>query len=304
MEHQKNIAQDAARIRRVTMWGAVVNVMLAVVKIISGMLSGSVALVADGVHSFSDLLTDVIVVVGVYVSDLPPDKTHPYGHGKFETFASIVVAVALGLVGVGIAWDAGTSLYNREESFPGPVVLVVALISIVAKEVLFQVTRKVAQQTDRPSVLANAWHHRSDALSSVAVFLGGVAGMFGWGHGDQVAGIVVGAMVAAVAVKLFSDNVQELSEHAVSDETLSKVQNCLERHEDVKGWHRLRSRKVGREVFMDVHIFLQPDMTVAQGHDIADTLEDEIRRVLGTPANITIHMEPYTPQRAARNGIV
>ena len=298
------VARDAARIRRITLWGAIVNVFLAVIKIVSGVMSGSVALIADGVHSFSDLLTDVVVVVGVYVSDLPPDKTHPYGHGKYETFASMIVALALGAVGIGIAWEAGSSLYDHEESFPGPVVLIVAFVSIVAKEVLFHATRLVARQTNRPSVLANAWHHRSDALSSVAVLIGGAAGMMGWGHGDQIAGILVGVMVLGVAIKLFAEGARELSEHAVSEDTLARVRQCLDGHTDVRGWHRLRSRKVGREVFMDVHIFLQPDMTVAQGHDIADTLEREIRDMMATPVNITIHMEPYTEARASRNGIV
>ena len=304
MKAKDTVARDAARLRRVTIWGAVINVILAVIKIVSGMMSGSVALVADGVHSFSDLLTDVVVVVGVYVSDLPPDKTHPYGHGKYETFASIIVSLALGAVGIGIAWEAGISLYDHKESFPGPVVLIVALLSIVSKEALFHATRIVAQQTDRPSVLANAWHHRSDALSSVAVLIGGIAGLLGWGHGDQIAGILVGVMILGVSIKMFADCIRELSEHSVAEETLAKVRECLNGHTDVMGWHRLRSRKVGREVFMDVHIFLQPDMTVAQGHDIADTLEQEIRDVVATPANITIHMEPFTEHRASRNGIV
>ncbi len=281
-------------VRRVTLWGAVVNVLLAVLKIVGGKLSGSIALVADGVHSLSDLLTDLVVIVGVSLGERPPDRSHPYGHGRFETLASIIVALSLVGVGIYLAWEAASSmLVHHDEAGPGLVMIVLALVSIAAKEAIYQVTKRVARRTGSPAVLANAWHHRSDALSSVAVLLGGAAGLLGFPHGDHVAGIVVGIMVVIAGGKIAVDEVCEILEQGADEAILERIHAVLDRHPEVRSWHKLRTRKLGREVHADVHVMVEPDLSVRQGHAIADELEAELRRSARDPINISIHVEPF-----------
>lgn len=299
MGHRTQISEETRQIRRVTLWGAVANVLLAAVKIVGGELSGSISLVADGIHSLSDLATDVVVVVGVSIGEKPPDASHPYGHGRYETLASILVALALILVGIYVAREAALSMFvHHEDAAPGLVMILLASLSIVVKEALFQVTKVVARRTRSPALLANAWHHRSDALSSVAVLLGGIVGMAGFPHGDHVAGIVVGGMVVVVGGKIGFGNLAELLEHGADQALIEQIRAVLDRHPEVKGWHELRSRKVGREVFADVHVLVSPDLTVRKSHAVADELEEALRRTAKDPINISIHIEPSDDESA------
>ncbi len=284
-----------APVRKLTLVGAAVNLVLSVAKIIGGHFSGSISLVADGVHSLSDLVTDVLVLVGVWLGERPPDPSHPYGHGKFETLATISVAGVLLFAGGGIAYEAGASLYARETSFPGLTVLVLALASILAKEVLYQVTHKAANALNSQALQANAWHHRSDALSSLAVLLGYVAGQLGWGYGDQVAGIVVGLMVMGVAMNIALNSLRELTEHAAGQETTESIARILNRDPQIRGWHHLRSRRQGRGLQVDVHILVDPNMSVEASHDITLALETAIRNTFTFPVTILIHIEPDIP---------
>ena len=193
------------KIRTITLWGSLLNFVLMVLKIISGLLVQSSALVADGFHSLSDLITDFLVLLGTKLSSRPADETHPYGHKKFETLASQLMALILIAIGVGFILSSGAAILRHEHNFPGVVVLIVAVISVISKEVLFDKTRKVSRETESAALYANAWHHRSDALSSVAVLIGGGVSLFGWGHGDQLATIVVGFMICGVGAKIFYD---------------------------------------------------------------------------------------------------
>lgn len=290
---QTQVSEENRQIRRVTLWGALANVLLASVKIVGGKLSGSISLVADGIHSLSDLATDVVVVVGVSLGEKPPDESHPYGHGRFETLASILVALALTAVGVYVTREAALSMFVHHESpSSGLVMIVLASLSIVVKEALFQVTKIVARRTRSPALLANAWHHRSDALSSVAVLLGGIVGLAGFPHGDHVAGIVVGGMVVFVGGKIGFENLCEFLEQSVDQVLIEQIRTVLDRHPEVQGWHELRSRKVGREVFADVHVLVKPDLTVREGHAVADELEEALHQTVKDPINISIHIEP------------
>jgi cation diffusion facilitator family transporter len=289
--------RDEPAIRKITIRGAIVNVALAAVKMAVGVVTGSVSLIADGVHSLGDLVTDGIVLLGVHISAAPPDESHQYGHGRFETFAAIAVAIVLIAAGAGLAWKAGDSLYRHEHLVPGLPVLLVALVSIASKEVLYRRTRAVGIRTGSPSLMANAWHHRSDALSSVAVLAGAVAGLAGWSHADQVAGIIVGLMVVSAGGRVAWDGFQELAEHAVEKDVLDRIRECLDTCPDLRGWHRLRTRRVGREVFMDVHVLLDPDLSVAAGHRIVSDLEETIYKSIDTPVSFSIHMEPDVPSQ-------
>lgn len=219
---------------RVTVWGVGVNVLLSAVKLGVGLAVGSLALLADGVHSLSDLVTDVIVILGARLAARPPDRSHPYGHGRFETFATVLVSAALLCAGAFVSWKAGRSLFLREHAPVSWVIVAVAGAAVVVKETLFHATRAVAKRVFSSSLMANAWHHRSDALSSVAVMVGAGAGLLGWGHGDQVAGLVVGLMVVAVAGKLAAEALFELTEGGITASSQRNIEGALTRVQGVR----------------------------------------------------------------------
>ncbi len=280
-------------IKVITLQGAVVNILLALLKIIFGLLGGSIALVADGLHSFSDLITDLMVLIGVKLSNIPPDEDHPYGHGKIETIFTILIGLVLCVVGGGILREAVLRLIAKEHFTPGYSIIVLALISILAKEILFYKTKKIAKKFNRSSLLANAWHHRSDSLSSVAVLAGGLSAQFGFYHGDQIAGIIVGAMVFIAGAKIIMDPVGELCEHSIDKASIEKIKNILDSEIEICGWNHLRTRQVGRIIFIDLSLFVEPEMTVEVSHALVDLIEEKIRNAFNVPINIIIHIEPY-----------
>jgi cation diffusion facilitator family transporter len=281
------------KIRSITLWGILVNLFLFSIKIFIGVLVGSSALLADGFHSLSDLATDFVVLAGVRLSSRPPDDAHPYGHKRFETLASQIVGFVLLAVGFGFIWRAGTWIFRGVKSYPGFMVLVVAGVSVIAKEIIFFLTRKISRETYSAALYANAWHHRSDSLSSGAVLVGGVASLLGWGHADHMATLVVGLMIMGVAGKILYEGLIEVTEHSADRETIQKIKNILLGEKDVFDWHALRTRKVGGELFVDVHILVDPDISVKQSHEICSKIEDEIQRKLIKPVNVLIHIEPH-----------
>ncbi len=287
------LREREGRIRSITLWGIVANIFLMAVKIFSGVLIRSSALIADGFHSLSDLATDFVVLAGTRVSNRPPDEAHPYGHKRFETLATQVVGLILLAVGFGFVWKAGASIYSGEMNFPGGIVLVVAGISVVAKEILFVLTRKISRETHSTALYANAWHHRSDSLSSLAVLIGGVAGLLGWGYADNVATIVVGLMIAGVAGRILYEGLIEITEHSADKESIETISQILSEELDVLDWHALRTRRVGGELFVDLHLLVDPELSVRNSHVICERVEKKIDRELRKPVNVLIHIEPY-----------
>jgi cation diffusion facilitator family transporter len=279
-------------IRSITLWGAMLNVALMILKISTGLFIKSTAVIADGVHSLSDLATDLVVLVGARFSSRPPDETHPYGHGKFETLASILIATILLAVGFGFVWSAGLAIYRKEINYPGFLMLVIAAVSVVSKEIIFFLTRKVARKTHSPALYANAWHHRSDSFSSLAVLLGGIASLIGWGYADHVAAVVVGIMIITVGGKIFHDNLIELTEHAADSESVQIIKKILSDESEISGWHALRTRDIGGELYIDVHVIVDPTLTVLESHKISDKIEANIQMELAKPVNILIHIDP------------
>ncbi len=296
--NQSTVSQDQKKINSITVWGMVINIILTTVKILAGSIIKSVALVADGIHSLSDLVTDVAVLVSSKAARRPADTSHPYGHGKIETIGTLVIGLVLLIVGGGIGWSSIHSLYHDEKFFPGPVVAIVAFVSVVSKELLFQFTQKLAKQIHSSALYANAWHHRSDAFSSVAVLIGSVLSLFGVGYGDQLAGLVVGIMIVAVAGTILFDGVKELSEHAIDRASLAIIEQTLNNHPQINIWHKLRTRKIGAELFVDVHIHVDPDLSVYESHKFTTEIEQSIQEQLPLPVNILIHVEPCLQQHA------
>jgi len=283
------------QIKSITYIGIAVNIALAVVKVVIGSLAGSLALVADGVHSLSDVATDAVVLLGLRLGSKGPDQSHPYGHGRAETFSAGLIALVLIFVGGAMIYYATMVIARDVVTVPRLAVLIVAIVSIAAKEWLYRATQKIAIQSHSPALYANAWHHRSDALSSVAVVIGFISLEFGFGHGDQVAAIAVGLMIIWVGVRIVGDSLRELTEGAVDSDTIEHIRGVINANSSIRQWHKLRTRTVGREVFLDLHILVDPDLDIAAAHQISESLENALHEQITRPVNITVHIEPDIP---------
>lgn len=273
-----------------------VNAGLCCLKLVVGFFGGSVALVADGVHSLSDMSTDVVVLLGVRLGSKEPDAAHPYGHGRVETFSGAVIALVLLCVGAGMIYYAGLGIARGQVIKPRAVVFVVALVSIIVKELLYRLTRRVAIKSHSPTLYANAWHQRSDALSSVAVMLGVVSLRFGYEYGDHIAAMAVGLMIVLVAIQIIGECLGELTERAVDPDTIKQMEEVIGANPSIHQWHKLRSRTVGREVFVDLHILVDSGLNVAAAHEISESLESAMHDQIARPVNITVHIEPDIPE--------
>ncbi|MBN1804278.1 MAG: cation transporter [Sedimentisphaerales bacterium] len=284
------------QIKSVTYLGLVINIVLTLVKVVIGLLSGSLALLADGLHSLSDITTDAVVLLGFHLSSKEPDQQHPYGHGRAETFSAGLVALILIVAGGAMIYYAAIAVARDEITAPRLGVLIVAIFSIAAKEWLYRVTQKAAIQSHSPALYANAWHHRSDAFSSVAVVIGFISLELGFGHGDQIAAIAVGLMVIFVGVHIIGDCLRELAESAIDTDTIEHIKQIINSDSSIRHWHKLRTRMVGREVFLDLHILVNPALNIAAAHEISERLENTLDKEISHPVNITIHIEPDTPE--------
>jgi len=296
MDSDPKLEIAGKQIKSITYLGLAVNIALSVVKVIVGFFAASLALVADGIHSLSDVATDAAVLLGVRLGSKAPDQSHPYGHGRAETFSAGLIALVLILVGGGMMYYATMAIARDEVTTPRLAVLIAAILSITSKEWLYRITRKVAIQSHSAALYANAWHHRSDALSSVAVVVGFISLEFGFGHGDQVAAIAVGLMIILVGVRIIGDSLRELTEGAVDEDTIEHIKHIINANSSIRRWHKLRSRMVGREVFLDLHILVDPDLNVAAAHEIAESLENTLHEQITRPVNITVHIEPDVPE--------
>ncbi len=295
-------------IQRVTWIGFWVNAVLMALKLAFGFYGRSDALVADGFHSMSDFATDLIVLVMVGIAYKRADSTHPYGHGKFETFASLLIAVILFVVAAGIVWNglrAGV-MCARGEELPRPDVwtIIVAAASIVSKEWLFRYTFRIGESIDSTALKANAWHHRSDAVSSIATLVA-VTCSYLLGAGfrilDPAASIVIGVFIAVAACKIGRPSIDELLERSLPQDQVDRIRRIILSDKGVLGLHRLKTRRSGTFQIIDVHIKVDPDISVTRGHDIATRVERSLKQQLGDDLFIYIHIEPYRAS-AARPG--
>ncbi len=283
------------QLRLVTYLSIAANFFLIAGKFIVGLITGSLSILADAVHSVSDMLTDIAVLLGLYFGSKKPDSTHPYGHGKLETLAAGGIALGLLGVGLGMIYYAALDIARDNVTRPRNLVLVAAVGAIAVKEVVYRITKAVAIKHHCPAALANAWHDRADALSSVAVIAGVVAQKFGFNHGDQMAAIAVGVMVVIVAAKLIVDCLGELIEKAVDRATIEQIEDVIMANVQIHQYHHLRTRTIGREVFLDLHILVDPNLTIAAAHEIASSLENALQEQIPRPVNITVHVEPDIP---------
>ena len=283
------------QIKSVTNLAIAANAVLFIFKLSVGFLYGSVALIADGMHSLSDMTTDLAVLLGLKLSSKEPDQNHPYGHGRAETFSAALIALFLLLVGAAFVYYAATNITKGNLSSLHIAVPIVAIISIIVKELLYRITKRAAVKSHSTALYANAWHQRSDALSSVVVLTGFISLKFGFVYGDGIAAIVVGLMIILVAVRIIGDCLSELTESAIDQGTIEHIKHIINDNCSIRRWHKLRTRTVGREVFLDLHILVDPNLNIAAAHEIAESLENALHSQIARPVNITVHIEPDTP---------
>ena len=284
---------------KVTLLGSVGNLALLSFKFVAGIVAGSSAMVADAVHSLSDFLTDLIVLVFVRIGAKPQDDSHDYGHGKFETLATLFVALALvgAAIGIIVSGSLKIARWLKGETLekPGMLAFWAALLSIVVKEIIFRITIAKGRALDSPAVIANAWHHRSDALSSVGAAIGiGGAILLGqrWAVLDPLASIVVGGMLVKVAWDLLKVSTGELTDSSLSAETEREIEDIIRSFPQVSEPHNLRTRRSGSRIAIEAHVRLDGEMSLNEAHDIVSAIEDRIRDRFGHGTIVTIHMEP------------
>lgn len=285
--------------RRVTWVGFWSNIALSILKIAAGIIGRSSAMVADGIHSASDLVTDVVVLTVIGVSRRKENELYTYGHGKYETFATFIIAVLLGCVGIGMFYEGLTgcikALQGAELPRPGYIALIMAIISIAAKEWLFRYTLAAGRRIGSAALEANAWHHRSDALSSLATVVGIAGAMFlgqHWRVLDPLAAMVVSALIIIMAVKLAVPSTRELLERSLPAELTTRMEHIVAETPGVIAYHHFRSRRNGSRLIADMHIKVDPDISVDRGHDIASLVERRLRDNFGNILT-NVHVEPY-----------
>ena len=293
-----------SEIYKVTLIGSIVNVVLLIFKFAAGILGHSAAMIADAVHSLSDFVTDIIVLVFVHISNKPKDKSHDYGHGKYETLALTIIGLALLSVAIGIVysgvvhivvWINGETLHS-----PGMLALWAALLSIVLKEGIYRYSMMKARQLQSQAVEANAWHHRSDALSSIGTAVGiGGAIFLGerWAVLDPIASIIVGLFIIKVAVELLRNGIGDLMEQSLPDGIEQEILEAVATLPDVVEPHDLRTRRIGNHYAIELHILMDGNITLNEAHDKASEVEQLLRDRYGEKTHVAVHVEPLQSEQ-------
>ena len=288
-----------------TLVGSAGNVALLTFKFIAGVMGHSSAMIADAVHSLSDFITDVVVLAFVHVSAKPQDVDHDYGHGKYETFATFIIGLALIAAATGIIVSGTAKLIDwaggKQLAAPGWLALVVAIVSLIVKEILYRYTVNSGKKLDSQALVANAWHHRSDAISSIGTTVGiGGAILLGnrWTVLDPLASVVVGLMLVKVSVELLRTSMSELTESSLSDEIEKEIEDIICSFPDVSEPHNLRTRRIGNRFAIEAHVRMDGNLSLTAAHDRASAIEQRLRDRFGPQTHVTIHMEPVKPPTA------
>ena len=280
------------RTQRVTLVGAAVNCGLASLQICFGVLGKSQALVADGIHTLSDLFSDFIVLYASRRSSKAADKDHPYGHGRIETLASMLLGAILGIIGIGIGIRGVESIFSQQSTNPEVITVAFAALAIVAKEGLYHYTMRAARATHSSMLEANAWHHRSDALSSIVVVLGISAQLLGVPHMDAAAAIIVGILITWMGLRLGQNALNELIDTSLDRELVEEIRAAMKENSSVVGVHNLRSRSMGGLGYLDAHIEVDSDLTVSEAHYIAHRIEHQVKKRFPKIIDVQIHIDP------------
>ncbi|MEE0972777.1 MAG: cation diffusion facilitator family transporter [Paludibacteraceae bacterium] len=286
-------------IYKVTIVGSFVNLLLLIFKFVSGIVGHSAAMIADAVHSLSDFVTDILVLVFVKISSKPADKDHRYGHGKFETLATAIIGAVLMAVGIGIFYQGATSIYavynGQVLSSPGYIALVAAAVSIVFKEGVYWYTTIKGKKLNSQAVVANAWHHRSDAFSSIGTLLGIGGAILGgekWAVLDPIAAVVVSIFIIKVSISILYGSMQELLEHALPKTVQEEIKQIILSVDGVSEPHHLRTRRVGGNYAIEVHIRMDGNLSLNEAHHLTSLVENKLKEKYGEGTNLSVHAEP------------
>ncbi|HHH44544.1 MAG TPA: cation transporter [Gammaproteobacteria bacterium] len=285
-------------VRKVTLIGSVVDLLLGVAKILVGWAAHSQALIADGLHSLSDLATDFVVLYAAKHAHREADEDHPYGHGRIETLATVGLGITLIGVAFGIGYDA-TQRMNEPDLLlaPGLLALVVAFVSVLAKEIIYQYTKNAAQRLRSNMLMANAWHSRSDAISSIVVVIGIGGAMMGHAYLDAVAAIAVAVMIAKIGFDLVRDSTRELIDTALEPEVVDAIRREIASVDGVRALHMLRTRRSGGDALIDLHVQVDPCISVSEGHQIGDTVRRRLLERIEEVTDVTVHIDPENDER-------
>lgn len=298
---KNEIEYRQSEIVRVTLIGTVINAILIVLKFAAGVFANSAAMVADGVHSLSDFLTDFVVIVMLKISSKPSDKDHAFGHGKYETLATTIIGLLLILVGGGILWSGSTKIYyyffyGEELLSPGWFAFVAAIVSILMKEGIYQYTIRKSKNLNSEALVANAWHHRSDALSSIGTAIGiGAACLLGsqWAILDPLAAIIVSFFIFKVAIQLIRSSVNQLLESSLPIEVEKEIEEIVNSYPGVTEMHNLRTRQVGVNYAITMHVRMDGNISLYESHEKVDEIEKKLKERFGYQTIISIHVEPW-----------
>lgn len=292
------------RIYKVTLTGSIVNMVLLVMKFAAGVLGNSVAMIADAVHSLTDFITDIVVLAFVRLSSKPADQDHDYGHGKYETIATSIIGMALVLVAGMLGWKGAQKIIlviqGQQLESPGIIALVAAVASIVLKEWVFRITRKVAHEVNSQALEANAWHHRSDALSSIgtAIGIGGAVALGqNWAVLDPIAALIVSVLIFVTAFRLLRQASGELLEESLPKETEDKIIQTVYRDPMVSDIHNLHTRRIGSIIAIEMHLRLPGDISLTESHTHATQIEKALKQEYGAGTHIMLHIEPKKPEQ-------
>ena len=297
---------EKQKIYTTTIIGSIANFLLVLLKFVAGFIGNSAAMIADAVHSLSDFVTDVIVIVFVRFAHKPKDELYAYGYGKYETLATAIIGVLLFIVGSGILWDGGWKIYHyfADGTLPEPHIIAfyMALVSIAVKELLYRYTAAVGRAVKSQVVVANAWHHRSDAMSSIGTAVG-IGGAIFFGDGfeilDPVAAIVVSFFIMKVAIQLIIPSLGELLEKSLPEEVQEQIRQIILSYPGVSEPHHLRTRRIGNTYAIDVHLRMDGDMPLRIAHDHVSAIERKIRAAFGMQTHISIHLEPVKKSKSS-----
>ncbi len=287
---------------RATYVGAAINVFQTIIKIGFGILGQSAALIADGIHSLSDLLSDLLVIIAVKLGSREADHEHPYGHRRFETIATVILGVGLIVVSGAIVWSVMERMAHPEKlPVPDVMTLGIAAISILVNEWLYHYTKRIARRTRSKLLLANAWHQRSDAITSLVVLFGIGAVLLGYPLADAVAAVVVALMVAKIGLNLVIQSIKELVDTSLPPETVDEIRTAIHAIDGVEGIHLLRTRQMGEDAYIDAHIVVDPRITVSEGHMIGDAVRDDLIKRFDDVMDVLVHVDPEDDEDSADN---
>lgn len=294
-----NITYEEKIAYKVSIVSIILNVVLSILKLVSGIIAHSSAMISDSVHSISDVLSTFVVMIGVKLSSKKADKDHPYGHDRLESVAALILALMLFITGLMIGYNGIISIINNDKIVtPGILALVASIVSIFVKEGMYWYTRNASIKINSGALLADAWHHRSDALSSIGSLIGILGSILGFRMLDRIASIIIALFIIKVAYDIFKDSINKMVDKSCDEKFINDVLSVINSHDDVRNIDDLKTRLFGNKAYIDIEISVDSDMSILQAHEVAQVVHDEIEKKFPVIKHCMIHVNPYTCDNA------